>query len=75
MFRAMFQTYIIYSESGDQYYTGYTSVGVEQPIGSAKKSLQSEIYLALKAIQTYGKKLLKQWQEISLKGKGTVSIY
>jgi len=26
----MFQTYIIYSESLDQYYTGHTSVGVEK---------------------------------------------
>jgi len=26
----MYYTYILYSESRDQYYTGYTSVGVEQ---------------------------------------------
>ncbi|PAU94398.1 excinuclease ABC subunit C [Aliifodinibius salipaludis] len=33
----MFYTYIIYSESTDSYYTGYTSVGVESRVAKHNK--------------------------------------
>jgi len=53
----MFQTYIIYSESKDQYYTGHTSVGAEKRLARHNdgwtQSTKSGIPWTLKYVKSF----------------------
>ena len=56
----MFETYIIYSEQIDRYYTGYTSVGVEKRLArhnkGASPSTQSGIPWKIKYVKSFSSK-------------------
>jgi putative endonuclease len=56
----MYYTYILYSKSKDQYYTGYTSVGVEQRLnrhnGGATPSTRTGIPWTLRYYKSFDSK-------------------
>ena len=57
---AMFQTYILYSQSDDQYYTGYTSVGVKKRLArhndGSSSSTKSGIPWRIKYVKSFESK-------------------